>query len=98
MPDIPGVPSTLVAAPGVQTNAPPAEYMEQTTALISKAVAQLGADEKGALTWVASKQGDEIGVNLAIVSKVNEHVTVLGWVGKEWGEPIAAGIAGRITW
>jgi hypothetical protein len=82
----------------VTQNAPPAEYLEQTTAMISKAVSQLGVDEKGALTWIASKKGDQISVNLAVVAKVNEHVTVLGWLGKEHGEPIAAGIAGKIVW
>lgn len=79
-------------------NAPPAEYIQQTTAMIQHAVAQLGVDEKGCLTWLASKKGDQVIVNLAVVAKVNDNFQVLGWIGKEFGEPIAAGIAGRLSW
>ncbi len=82
--------------PGVQMNTPPAQYITQTTSIIQNAVAQLGADEKGALVWVASRSAGKTHVNLALVHRVNDRFAVTGWVGKTWGQPIEAGIAGRI--
>ena len=93
MPDIPLIHPAYFKAAGVDMKAPPVEYLQKTTALISDAVAQLGT-AKGALTWVATTQG----VNLALVTKANEHVTVLAWIGRHWGEPVEAGIAGKVVW
>lgn len=98
MPNIQGLPEHLQSAPGVEMNSPPAQYMQQTTALIMDAVATLKVDEKGALVWLASKKGEQVGVNLALVSRVNDSFQIVGWIGKEFGQPIAAGIAGRVSW
>lgn len=106
MPDIPGIPASLVSAPGVQMNAPPAQYMEQTLGVISAAVAQLKPGEQGKLVWVANTYRTatgrtKVGVNAVIVNrfdgeKVDFEVTA--WLGAKWGEPVEAGVAGAISW
>lgn len=98
MPNIPGIPESLAPAPGVEMNAPPAEYIDKAERIISDAVAKLGPNEKGALTWLAMMKGDKIIVNLAVVAKVNDHFSTVAWIGRTWGEPIEAGIAGRLVW
>lgn len=98
MPDIPMLPDHLRDSPGVMMTSPPADIIEKTEGIISRAVASLGEGERGALVWIASQQGDRITVNLALVQKVNEHFTVTGWIGKSHGTPIEAGIAGKLVW
>ena len=95
---IPGLPERLEQAPGVIMNSPPAEYMERTNNMILSAVSQLGATDRGALTWIATRSGGKTHVNLAIVQRVNDRFQVVGWVGKTFGEPIAAGVAGKLVW
>lgn len=81
-------------AGGVEMQSPPAVYLEDTTQMISDAVAHLGPNDRGILTWVASTAG----VNLALVNKINGHVDVAAWVGKSWNAPLEAGIVGRVHW
>lgn len=92
--NIPNLPEEFQAMRGVVMNAPPQEVLAQTNTMIRDAVAQLGKDERGVLTWIATTEG----VNLALVQKVNDHVEVFGYVGKSWGKPLAAGIAARLHW
>lgn len=98
MPDIPGVPEQLVTAPGVQMNAPPAQYIDQPLGVIGAAVAKLGPGEKGKLVWVATLRGKQVSVNVAVVNKFNEHFEVVAYVGKDWGKPLEAGIVGHVRW
>jgi hypothetical protein len=90
---IPGLPSALKMEEGVVTNAPPAGLIAPTHRLISDAVAELGT-QKGIATWILTTTG----VNLALVDKVGDHVAVTLWIGKTWGEPLSAGLAGEVTW
>lgn len=98
MPQIPGLPDHMKAWDGVQMNEPPGELIESTMGVIGKAVAQLKDGEKGKLVWVATKNGDKLAVNAAVVNKFNDHFEVTLWIGKTWGQPISAGVAGAVTW
>ena len=84
----------LRAHGGVEMRPPPAVYLDQTSSLIADAVQRLGKDERGVITWVVTTKG----LNLAVVDKINDHVTVTAWIGRHWGEPIEAGIAGCVQW
>jgi hypothetical protein len=89
-PTIPGV----LATNGVAMNPPPASILDAVSKQVKDAVATLPPDGKGALVGVATTSG----VNLALVHKAGEHVTVLGWIGKSWGQPLAGGAAVQIHW
>lgn len=95
---IPNLPPSFQQAKGVVMSPPPAKYLEQTTSVIRDALATLEPGERGGLVWVATKKDDKVSVNLAVVGRVNNDFQVLGWIGKEFGEPVAAGVAGRWTW
>lgn len=99
MPNIPSLPDPFVSLPGVQMNAPPAEYIEQTISLLDAATASLGPNQKGILTWIAVMEGDKKFVNAAYVhrfeGKIDVDATI--WIGKTWSQPIAVGVAGRIA-
>lgn len=98
MPDIPMLPDHLRSAPGVMMTPPPPEIMPQVTGMITRAVAQLGANERGKLVWIAQKNGGQVSVNAAIVHKVNDNVVISAWLGKTWHRPIEVGIAGSVSW
>lgn len=83
---VPGVPS----AKGVALNAPPASILGRATELVRDAMAQVPADERGTLVALATRQGDVTHVNLALATKVGSRVEVVTWIGKSWGEPVAA--------
>lgn len=86
---VPGVPSTT----GVALNAPPVSILAQATKMVSEAVATIPPGSKGALVAIATEKG----VNLALASKVGDHVEVTTWIGKSWGAPIAGGAAVKVT-
>lgn len=79
---------------GVVMEPPPGQYISETTRIIEDAVAHLGPNDRGILTWVATTKG----VNLALVDKINDHVDVSAFIGKNWGSPLEAGVVGRISW
>lgn len=95
---IPGLPEQFASLPSVQMVPPPAHLIGEVTRMVEDAASQLHPNEQGRFVWIATEKG----VNLAIVQKVyqNSHlrVNVAGWVAKEWGQPIAAGMAGTVTW
>ena len=90
LPVIPG----LMPLSGVAMNAPPASLMDAVTKQVKDAVATLPPGAKGALVGIATTKG----VNLALVSKVNNHVDVTAWVGKSWGTPVNGGAAVQVHW
>lgn len=98
MPNIPNLPEDLQNAPGVAMNAPPAEWLPQTEAIINNALKGLRDEDRGKLVWIATKQGEQIAVNAAVAQRIGDNVRVTAWIGKTWGQPVAAGIAGDITW
>lgn len=87
---VPGVPSVK----GVAMNAPPASILGELTKQVQDAVATLPPDGKGALVGVATTTG----VNLAVVAKVGNHVNVVSWLGKSWGQPVSGGAAVQVHW
>ena len=91
---IPNLPPSFQQAKGVVMSPPPAKYLEQTTSVIRDALKALEPGERGALAWVATTEG----INLAVVHRVNDRLEVAGFIGKSWGEPLAAGVVGRVHW
>lgn len=89
---VPGLPSDK----GVALNPPPATILSQATQMVRAAMAQVPDDERGSLVAIATRQGDAINVNLAFAVKVNNHTDVVTWIGKSWGEPVSAGVLGRV--
>lgn len=89
---VPGVSS----AKGVALNPPPASILAQATKMVSDAMKDIPPGERGSLVAIATKQGDAVNVNLAFAVKANDRVDVITWVGKSWGEPVAAGVVGRV--
>jgi hypothetical protein len=81
-------------AAGVLTVPPPASIMETATRLVTEAAAQLGPDARGGFFPVLTTKG----ANAAIVQKAGDHVKVVAWIGKVWGQPLEAGGAGVIEW
>jgi hypothetical protein len=95
--NIPNLPPEFLAAGGVHMNPPPQEFIKETRSIISDAVKSIKVDRQGALLWVATANTDgEVNLNLAYAHKIRDNITVTAWIGKEWGQPIAAGVAG--TW
>lgn len=86
------IPGILVDK-GVAMNTPPASLLSAITKEVQAAAATLPPGSKGALVGVATMTG----VNLALVSKVNEHITVTAFIGKTWSQPIKGGAAVQIT-
>lgn len=95
---IPGLPEQFATMPSVQMVPPPASILPDVRRLVEDAAQELQPGEKGRLAWIATTKG----VNLAVVAKVKENdimrVTISGWVAKDWGKPLAAGIAGTVSW
>ena len=95
---IPGLPEQFADLPSVQMVPPPASLIADVTRMVEDAAAQLRPGESGRLVWIASQQG----INLAVVNKVVENdklrVTISGWIAKDWGKPIQAGLAGIVSW
>jgi len=89
-PTVPGAP----VLKGVAMNAPPAAILVELTKQVHDAVATLPPGKNGALVGVATTTG----VNLAVVAKAGEHVKVVGWAGRTWGQPISGGAAVQVDW
>src|SRR5690349_2832541 len=83
---IPGVPSSK----GVALNAPPAHLLADTTKFIKDAMVNVEPGSHGTLVAIATKTGTVTNTNLALATKIGEHVEVVGWIGKSWGVPVAA--------
>jgi hypothetical protein len=98
MPDPIQIPPELAHLPSVQMTPPPASILADVTKLVEDAAKELRPGENGRLAFIATTKG----INLAIVAKVYERdrwqVKVTGWVAKEWGDPIAAGFGGTVSW
>ena len=82
---------------GVAMNAPPASILADVHRLVADAMKDIPADSHGALVGIATRKSDgRVNVNLAIATKVGSHVTVVGWLGKSWGQPIEGGTAVQV--
>jgi hypothetical protein len=87
---IPGLPAEFASLPGIVMRPPPPIYRAATDRIIENAVKDI-ANNTGALTWVVTTEG----ANLAWVHKFKDNISIEAYIGKEWGEPISAGIVGR---
>lgn len=91
-PTLPGITSTG----GVSMTAPPASMLSDINRLVTAALADVPDGQHGQLVGIATRTGDRIDVNLALAVKAGGRVTVAAWMGKSWGEPVAAGVVGRV--
>lgn len=82
------------ALPGVATNPPPASLLDAITRQVHEAVATLPPGANGGLVAVATTAG----VNLAVVSKVGDHVDIQAWIGKDWQQPLEGGASVKVSW
>jgi hypothetical protein len=100
MPDLPVAPVDMSTLPGVQMAAPPVEYLGSIAQAIDKFAAGKKPGEGGVVGVAVVRTDGTINVNLAVVHKFTDHISVLGWVGKEgsWGEPWEAGFAWKTEW
>jgi hypothetical protein len=74
---------------GVAFNRPPIEVFEQTNQMIHHAVSQIGKGDKFLFVAVATTKG----TNVAAVQKLGDHVEIVEYIGKTWGEPLSAGVS-----
>jgi len=82
------------ATNGVATMVPPADLLPSITAAITKACTAIPPGRNAALVAVA----DQRGANVAAVQRVNDHVTVVAWLGKSWGKPLEGGASVMASW
>lgn len=95
----PPVPYAGGASNGVAVAVPPEYILPSITAAVNKAAEAIPAGKTGALVAIATPKG----TNLAVVSKVGDHVKVTAWIGRTWvpkpGEaPWEYGCAATVVW
>lgn len=92
--------TTVPPVRGVQTIGPPEHVLGPITAAINDYTKDLKAGQGGIIGVSTVRTDGAINVNLAVVHKFTDHVSILGWVGKEgsWGEPWEAGFAWKAEW
>jgi hypothetical protein len=87
----------ISSSKGVAINAPPAEILGTVSQMVRDAMAALPEGDRAELVGIASRHADgKIHINLAFATRVNNHVDVVGFAGKTWGEPLTAGVMTRI--
>lgn len=89
---------TGIDLPGVRTVPPPASIAQRATEMVTQTFAALPAGTTGAFIPIVTRQQGKLAGNAAFVQRVGDHVRVVAWVGKTWGEPVSAGGAGVIAW
>ena len=92
----------LKVSKGVAMTPPPDAILGTVSKMVREAMMSIPEKEKLALVGIATKGPDgAVNVNLALAAKAGKHVEVVAWLGKSWGEPIAAaplsvGVDGRV--
>ena len=79
-PSTPAVTYPLGASNGVAMSSPPEILLPSITAAVKKAATAIPDGKHGALVGVVCPTG----VNLAVVSRLGDSVTVTAWLGKSW--------------
>lgn len=94
-PTVPGVPSSK----GVAMNPPPASILANVNHLVSAAMSGVPEDGRGQLVGIATRNPETgaVDVNLALATRIGSRVEVVAWMGKTWGQPVAAGVIGKVT-
>ena len=91
---VPGVPTNK----GVAMNPPPAEYIGDVTRMVNAAMATMPEDGRGQLVGIANINpvSGKLDVNAALAVRAGSRVDIVAWFGKSWGEPVHAGVMGRL--
>lgn len=95
-----GEPIDVTDVRGVQMEGPPETVLGPITEAINRFTKDLGPGQGGLVGVSTIKTDGTLNVNLAVVHKFTDNVSILGWVGKEgsWGEPWEAGFAWKAEW
>ena len=81
---------------GVAFNTPPASLAAQAARIVQAnfdAVALSPSHTNGILVLAT-----DTGWNAVAVHKVNDHVRITEWIGKDWGGGFTGGVAAKVTW
>lgn len=99
LPNLPA-PADLTALPGVKMQPPPPEFAAGITQAVETfANATLKDDQTGGFVGVLHRRPDGTwATNLAIVQRTGEHGAVVGWLAKDWGEPVGGGLGWTFRW
>lgn len=79
---------------GVQFTTPPASILADALQMVNQGIAKLEPHERGAIVTIVTPSG----VNGAIVTRAGDHLELVGWIGKSWGEAVTGGGAVKIRW
>lgn len=79
---------------GVQFTSPPASILADALQMVNEGIAQLEPHDRGAIVTIVTPTG----VNGAIVTRAGDHLELVGWIGKSWGESVTGGGAVKIRW
>lgn len=93
-PGVEGIPSSG----GVAMNPPSPALLGSVTDMIANAMKHIPEGERGKLVAVVHRDPvtGKVSTNAAFAVKAHEHVNVVAWFGKTWGQPISAGVMTEI--
>jgi hypothetical protein len=91
---VPGVVSTK----GVAMNPPPAAILGDVSKMVRDAMLTLPEEDRVELVGIASRDEDtgKVNVNLALAAKAGQHVDIVAFMGKSWGDPVSAAVMARV--
>lgn len=81
---------------GVAFNPPPAGIAAQAARIVQANFDSLALNpqHRNGILMLAT----DTGWNAVAVHKVNEHVQITEWIGKDWGSGFTGGVAAKVTW
>lgn len=84
------------APKGVQFAPPPRSLLADAMKVVDAMSPAIAPGHHNALVGIAT----DAGVQVAIVHKTNDHVQVVGWLGKPsgWGTKVTGGGAVKVSW
>lgn len=78
--------------PSVQTVPPPADRIGPITQAVRRNAGLIPQGRRGVLVMV----GNETHANIAVVTRMGDHVTIEGYIGKAWKGSLNYGVQGVI--
>jgi hypothetical protein len=88
----------LTDVPQVQFTAPPQSIMDAATRMVMDSFAQMPPNANTAIFPIFHYKNGKLKGNAAIVHRFTDHMGVVLWIGKEWGEPVEVGGGAVIAW
>ena len=93
----PGV-EGIASTGGVAMNPPPVHLLPQISTLVATAMSSIPEGERVKLVTVLhrNEQTGKVSGNVVAAVKAGDHVNIVGWFGKSWGTPVAAGVMAEV--